>query len=571
MDCRSFLAAVAALALPVPQRAALPGQRADARPDASAAVETLRSVRGVPPEIVGEFRSPMAFQQDASGQYFVFDRQGHTVFGIDRDLSGTWKVVQIGQEAGRIIEPTAFAVAPNGTFVVADRPAARERIQFFGRGGNLVGGFTLPGRAGESVILDSMVLNGIGSLQYHGRTVFLSQPETGALVAEYSPTGMPLRTFGALRPTGHEADRDLHLALNTGLPLVNPRGGFYFVFQTGVPVFRKYDPGGKLVFERHVEGRELDDTLASLPAQWPTRRAGDRRDPAGAPRRARGPRGRRRAALAVVRTGSLHVRLRQRWRQAPRRAVPRRRPRFAQQPLLLIDRPAARHSRLLRVRSQPVPGHDLTGAGVPRPRPRVLRHAGRDRRRGDAERPRARLQGGPRPPVRVTGRRRGLGGQRARRRGGPGSYRRRARSHWTGRRRAAALPGDRRLSRCGQRGGTGAHIRRPGSERGRVVEARARRLRPRRGALPGKPVRGRVLARGGKQRRVGEIRAAGRAGVCRVPGRRHGGRRRLVVPVCRGRGRRAAGPDARLFRAADACCGAVLAWFGIDLVRRTLF
>ncbi len=25
------------------------------------------------------------------------------------------------------------------------------------------------------------------------------------------------------------------------------------------------------------------------------------------------------------------------------------------------------------------------------------------------------------------------------------------------------------------------------------------------------------------------------------------------------------------FRAADACCGAVLAWFGIDLVRRTLF
>ncbi len=98
-------------------------------------------------------------------------------------------------------------------------------------------------------------------------------------MAEYSPTGMPLRTFGALRPTGHESDRDLHFALNTGLPLLNPRGGFYFVFQTGVPVFRKYDPGGKLVFERHVEGRELDDTLASLPAQWPTRRAGDRQIP----------------------------------------------------------------------------------------------------------------------------------------------------------------------------------------------------------------------------------------------------------------------------------------------------
>ncbi len=279
MDRRSFLGAVAALALPVPQRAALPGQRAAAKPDAPAAVEILRSVRGVPPEIVGEFRSPIAFQQDASGQYFVFDRQGHAVFGIDRNLSGAWKVVQIGQEAGRILEPTAFAVAPNGTFAVADRPAARERVQFFGRGGNLVGGFTLPGRAGESVILDSLVFNGVGSLQYDGRTVFLSQPETGALVSEYSPTGVPLRTFGTLRPTGHESDRDLHFALNTGLPLLNPRGGFYFVFQTGVPVFRKYDQGGKLVFERHVEGRELDDTLASLPGQWPTRRQGDRQIP----------------------------------------------------------------------------------------------------------------------------------------------------------------------------------------------------------------------------------------------------------------------------------------------------
>jgi hypothetical protein len=279
MDRRSFLAVVGALGLPFPQRAALPGPRPDAKPEASASVETLRSIRGVPAEIVGEFRSPIAFQQDASGQYFVFDRQGHTVFGIDRNLSGAWKVVQIGQEAGRILEPTAFALAQNGTFAVADRPAALERIQLFGRGGNLVGGFTLPGRAGESVILDSIVLNGVGSLQYDGRTLFLSLPETGALVAEYSANGIPLRTFGALRPTGHESDRDLHFALNTGLPLVNPRGGFYFVFQTGVPVFRKYDASGKLVFERHVEGRELDETLASLPGQWPTRRAGDRQIP----------------------------------------------------------------------------------------------------------------------------------------------------------------------------------------------------------------------------------------------------------------------------------------------------
>lgn len=243
----------------------------------------MRSLRGLPADIVGVFREPIAFEQSASGQYFVFDRLAHTVYGVDAEMQGSWKIVQIGQEAGRIIEPTAFALADNGTFAVADRPAALERIQFFGPGGNLVGGFTLPGRASESVVIESIVLNGVGSLQYDGRTIFLSQPETGSLAAEYSPRGNALRTFGRLRPTGHESDRDLHFALNTGLPLVNPRGGFYFVFQTGVPLFRKYDERGTLLFERHIEGPELDQVIAGLPTMWPTRTAGGREMPVVAP------------------------------------------------------------------------------------------------------------------------------------------------------------------------------------------------------------------------------------------------------------------------------------------------
>ncbi|MBE3132022.1 MAG: hypothetical protein IMZ55_00990 [Acidobacteria bacterium] len=36
------------------------------------------------------------------------------------------------------------------------------------------------------------------------------------------------RNFGTLRPTGQEADRDVHLALHAGMPLVNPRGGYEF-------------------------------------------------------------------------------------------------------------------------------------------------------------------------------------------------------------------------------------------------------------------------------------------------------------------------------------------------------
>ena len=37
--------------------------------------------------------------------------------------------------------------------------------------------------------------------------------------------------FGSLRATGQEDDREVHLALNSGIPLADPTGGFFFVFQ----------------------------------------------------------------------------------------------------------------------------------------------------------------------------------------------------------------------------------------------------------------------------------------------------------------------------------------------------
>ena len=83
----------------------------------------------------------------------------------------------------------------------------------------------------------------------------MSQPDTGGLITEYQLHGGTNRTFGNLRYTGQEHDRELHLALNSGLPLVDPTGGFFFVFQAGAPVFQKYDASGRFVFERHIEGR----------------------------------------------------------------------------------------------------------------------------------------------------------------------------------------------------------------------------------------------------------------------------------------------------------------------------
>ena len=145
----------------------------------------LRSAGAVPPHIAGKFREPTGFQQSASGQYFVFDRRAHVVHGLDAQQASSWEIVHIGGEEGRIIDPTAFAVEPNGTFAVADAPNNRERIQIFTPAGFRIGGFLLPGRLKARVVIDNTVLNGIGSLQYTGTSILMSQPETGALVTEY--------------------------------------------------------------------------------------------------------------------------------------------------------------------------------------------------------------------------------------------------------------------------------------------------------------------------------------------------------------------------------------------------
>jgi hypothetical protein len=245
--------------------------------------DIFRSLGAVPPDVAGRFREPAGFQAAASGQYFVFDRRGHTVYGIDAQQSSAWPIVQIGAESGRIIDPTAFSVAADGTFVVADAPNNRERIQIFGPVGFRIGGFLLPGRLRPRVTLDHLVLGGIGSLLYTGRSILISQPDTGALISEYTLSGGVNRFIGTLRHTGHEDDPEVHLALNAGLPLVDPTGGFFLVFQTGEPMIRKYDRMGQLVFERRIQGREIDEFVARLPTTWPRRKMSDGEFPVVSP------------------------------------------------------------------------------------------------------------------------------------------------------------------------------------------------------------------------------------------------------------------------------------------------
>lgn len=189
-------------------------------------VEVLRSVNTLAPDVVGQFREPLGFKQTASGDYYVFDRRAHAVYSVGEQGRTSRKLVQIGAEDGRVIEPSAFDVASNGSFAVADAPNGRERVQLFDAAGIRTGGFLLPGRGAARVVLGSLSLNGVGTLTYTGRSIVMSQPDSGWLITEYGLAGTPTRTIGQLRRTGHESDRQLHLALNAGIPIPDPAGGF---------------------------------------------------------------------------------------------------------------------------------------------------------------------------------------------------------------------------------------------------------------------------------------------------------------------------------------------------------
>ena len=129
------------------------------------------------------------------------------------------------------------------------------------------------------ITLGDLVLTGIASLQFTGRAIVMNQPELGGLITAFSLNGHPYHTFGVFRRTGHEADRELHLAAQQR-PAAgqSPPAGTTSSSRPGAPLFRRYDDNGQLLFERHVEGPELDPLVAALPTVWPRRPGGGGRE-----------------------------------------------------------------------------------------------------------------------------------------------------------------------------------------------------------------------------------------------------------------------------------------------------
>ncbi len=201
------------------------------------------------------------------------------MYAVDRDKREVRRVIQIGFEEGRLLGPAVLSLAGEDAFAVADGPPGAERIQYFSLDGTLLGGFYLDRPNRTASVRGPFAASATNSMQFTGRSFLVARPELGAPFSEYDLRGGVIRHIGNLRQTGLEDDPQVHDALNRGLPLVDPTGGFYFVFHSGRPLFRKYDQEGTLLFERHIEGPELDQAIGTLPTTWRARETGTGRQP----------------------------------------------------------------------------------------------------------------------------------------------------------------------------------------------------------------------------------------------------------------------------------------------------
>ena len=353
----SFLRPVIALTLPL-AIAASARFAADTLP-----VDTLQAIGGLPAHIAGAFTDMGACEQTPAGDYFVFDRRAHAVFTIPAPFEAAREIVRIGAESGRLLRPTAFALADDGSFVVADAPGGkapdpgvpdlrrqRRRLPALDPRRPDDGHGQLPAKRHRVACV-------------HGQ-VDRHQPAGARRARLGVRDGRPprcARSASCARPATNRT-ASVHLALNSGIPIVNPLGGYYFVFLGGTPLFRKYDARGALLFERHIEGVQVDEYLRSMPTSWPRRRTEDGTIPIVQP-------GIRAAAadldgnLWVSLRSRVHVRLRRRRRQAQDRAVPGDGNHHACIVLLHAGRARPDHTRLLCVPRPPRRGQMSFPAG----------------------------------------------------------------------------------------------------------------------------------------------------------------------------------------------------------------
>ena len=164
----------------------------------------------------------------------------------------------------------------NGTFVVADAPRQQERIQIFSSTG-VADRRLHAARTAEAARHDRELGGERHRLAPVHRPVDPDEP-AGNGRAHHRVPAVGRRQPDVRPPAADRATKTIRICTSRSTPAcrssIRPAASTS-CSRPATPVFRKYDRAGRLLFERHIEGREIDDFVAAQPTAWKTNR--DRR------------------------------------------------------------------------------------------------------------------------------------------------------------------------------------------------------------------------------------------------------------------------------------------------------
>jgi hypothetical protein len=187
------------------------------------------------------------------GKYYVSDRSLNSVLVFDDKFEFKTAFGSIGSAPGKLFHPGSITVSPDGIVFVQD--GGNMRVESFRTNGTFIGEFQTEAFAGFAA----------GA----GGTVYLGQPEKGALVSVYSSDGKFLRSFGKLKeysdvygPSAANLNQQFSKGTNRVRISLKRNGNILVNFML-VPILQEYTPQGELVFESRLVGPEIDELTST--------------------------------------------------------------------------------------------------------------------------------------------------------------------------------------------------------------------------------------------------------------------------------------------------------------------
>jgi peroxiredoxin len=183
-----------------------------------------------------------------SGKYFVSDLKSNRVLVLNEHQQVEREIGGIGSGPGRLLHPNNIGVSNDGELYVYD--AYNDRIEGFAADGSYKSEFQTTRFKGFGVTPKG--------------EIYLGQPEKGSLITVYTGSGKRLRSFGQLKkfseiygPKFSYKDDLYRLGINRINLAIDKDGNTYVSFMLA-PLIQKYNPEGQLLFERRLEGPEID-------------------------------------------------------------------------------------------------------------------------------------------------------------------------------------------------------------------------------------------------------------------------------------------------------------------------